>query len=89
MLIIIFVTNPGDVYIYAFISVSVTIITSIINCVYITRFVSFRKTMPYDFKQYAKPLLVLFTVTLTLTLYNQTDTFILGFIDKGKAQVGA
>ena len=89
MLIIIFVTNPGDVYIYAFISVSVTIITSIINCIYITRFVSFRKTMPYDFKQYAKPLLVLFTVTLTLTLYNQTDTFILGFIDKGKAQVGA
>lgn len=89
MLIIIFVTNPGDVYIYAFISVGVTIITSIINCIYITRFVSFKKTMPYDFKQYAKPLLVLFTVTLTLTLYNQTDTFILGFIDKGKAQVGA
>ncbi|MBO4667916.1 MAG: oligosaccharide flippase family protein, partial [Bacilli bacterium] len=89
MLIIIFVTNPGDVYIYAFISVSVTIFTSIINCIYISRFVSFKKTMPYDFKQYAKPLLVLFTVTLTLTLYNQTDTFILGFIDKGKAQVGA
>ena len=89
MLIIIFVTNPSDVYIYAFISISVTIVTSIINCVYITRFVSFKKTMPYEFKQYAKPLMVLFAVTMTLTLYNQTDTFILGFIDKGKAHVGA
>lgn len=89
MLIIIFVTNPGDVYIYAFISIGVTVISSILNCIYVTRFVSFRKTMPYEFKQYAKPLFVLFTLTLTLTLYNQTDTFILGFIDKGKAQVGA
>ncbi|MBR0295184.1 MAG: oligosaccharide flippase family protein [Bacilli bacterium] len=89
MLIIIFVTNPSDVYIYAFISISVTITTSIANCIYITRFISFRKTMPYDFKQYAKPLAVLFTLTLTLSLYNQTDTFILGFIDKSKAAVGA
>ena len=89
MLIIIFVTNPGDVYIYAFISIGVTVITSILNCIYVTRFISFKKTMPYEFKQYAKPLFVLFTLTLTLTLYNQTDTFILGFIDKSKAEVGA
>lgn len=89
MLIIIFVTNPGDVYIYAFISVGVTIVTSIINFIYVTRYISFRKTMPYEFKQYFKPLLVLFTLTIVLSLYNQTDTFILGFIDKTKAEVGS
>ena len=89
MLIIIFVTNPGDVYIYSFISILVTIATSILNCIYISKFVSFKKTLPYEFKQYIKPLMVLFLVTLTLTLYNQTDTFILGFIDKSKGEVGS
>ena len=89
MLIIIFVTNPSDVYIYAFISIGVTLFTSIINFLYVTRFISFKKTLPYEFKQYIKPLLVLFSVTLTLSLYNQTDTFILGFIDKTKGEVGS
>ena len=89
MLIIVMVTNPGDIYIYAFISIGVTVLSSIANCVYLRKFVSFKKTMPYNFKQYYKPLLIIFALTLTLSLYNQTDTFILGFIDSSKAQVGA
>ena len=86
---IVFVTNPGDVYIYAFISIAFTLVTSIANMIYLRKFVSFKKTLPYDFKQYIKPMLILFSVTLTLSLYNQTDTFILGFIDPSKAQVGS
>ena len=45
--------------------------------------------MPYEFKQYIKPLLVLFSITLIISFYNQTDTFILGFIDKGKGEVAS
>lgn len=89
ILIIIMVTNPSDILIYALISAGVTLLTSIANCFYIGKFVSFRKTMPYNFKQYIKPLIVLFSITLVLSLYNQTDTFILGFIDKTKGEVGS
>ena len=89
ILIIVFVTTESDVYIYAFISMAVTILTSIANVFYVRRFISFKKTMPYNYKQYAKPLMILFGVSLTLSLYNQTDTFILGFINEGKEEVGS
>lgn len=89
ILIIVFVTTENDVYTYAFISMSVTILTSIANIIYVRKFISFKKTLPYEYKQYAKPLMILFGVSLTLSLYNQTDTFILGFINEGKEEVGS
>ena len=89
ILIIVFVTTPSDVYIYSLITVGVTIITTICNLFYVRKFVSFKKTMPYNLKQYAKPLLVLCSLSLILSLYNQTDTFILGFIDQNKAEVAS
>ena len=45
--------------------------------------------MPYSFKEYIKPLLVLCSISLVISFYNQTDTFILGFIDKGKNEVAS
>lgn len=89
LLIIIFVTNPGDIYIYALITASVTLVTTVANLIYSRKFISYKKTMPYEFKQYIKPLLVLFSITLIISFYNQTDTFILGFIDKGKGEVAS
>lgn len=89
LLIIIFVTNPSDIYIYALITASVTLVTTVINLIYSRRFISLKKTMPYEIKQYFKPLLVLFSITLIISFYNQTDTFILGFIDQGKDEVAS
>ena len=89
LLIIIFVTNPSDIYIYAFITAGVTLLTSIINIIYASKFISLKKTMPYEIKQYFKPLLVLCSISLIISFYNQTDTFILGFIDKGKNEVAS
>ena len=45
--------------------------------------------MPYSFKELIKPLLVLCSISLIISLYNQTDTFILGFIDKSKSEVAS
>ena len=87
ILVIVFVTTPSDIYIYALITVSVTIITTISNLFYIRRYISFKKTMPYSFKEYAKPLFVLCSLSLIVSLYNQTDTFILGFINSDKTEV--
>lgn len=89
LLIIIFVTNPSDIYIYAFITAGVTLLTSIINMIYASKYISLKKTMPYSIKEYIKPLLVLCSISLIISFYNQTDTFILGFIDKGKNEVAS
>ena len=45
--------------------------------------------MPYSFKEYIKPLLVLGSISLIISVYNQTDTLILGFIDKSKTEVAS
>ena len=89
LLIIIFVTNPSDIYIYAFITAGVTLVTSIVNIIYARKFISLKKTMPYNIKQYFKLLLVLCSISLIISFYNQTDTFILGFIDEGKKEVAS
>lgn len=89
VLIVAFVRTPDDILIYALIAISVTVTTSIANIYYVRRFVSFKKTMPYSYKEYIKPLSVLCTLSLLLSLYNQTDTFILGFIDETKAEVAS
>lgn len=89
ILTVIFVTNPSDVYIYCLITVSVTIVTTIINLMMVNKYISFKKTMPYNFSQFAKPLFILCTLSLSLSLYNQTDTFILGLINNDKTLVAS
>lgn len=89
ILIIVFVTNPDDILLYALIAIMVTVITTISNVYYVRKLISFKKTLPYNLKEYAKPLLVLCTLALTLSLYNQTDTFILGFINPDKTEVAS
>lgn len=89
ILIIVFVTNPSDIYIYAFLTTSVTGITTIINLFYINRFISFKKTLTYDFKSVFRPLLTLTLISFIISLYNQTDTLILGFINEDKKEVAS
>lgn len=89
ILIIAMVKNPDHVYIYALITASVTLLTSIVNVVYMAKYISFKKTIPYNFKQYFKPLLILFLLSVVLALYNQTDVFIIGLFDETKAEVGS
>lgn len=89
VLVVIFVTTPSDIYIYCLITVSVTILTTIANLYYLRKFVSLKKTMPYSIKEYIKPLLVIGSIALIISFYNQTDTFILGFIDESKNEVAS
>ncbi|MBO6280452.1 MAG: oligosaccharide flippase family protein [Bacilli bacterium] len=89
ILIITFVTAPGDIYIYALLTTSVTLFTSVANVTYVRKFISLKKTMPYSIKELIKPLAVLCAISLVISFYNQTDTFILGFIDKSKNEVAS
>ena len=69
--------------------VSVTIITTITNLLFINKHISFKKTAPYNFKQYIKPMIVLFIIAILVTIYDKSDTFILGIIDDSKNEVAA
>ena len=86
-------SSPGnamnEVYIYALITILPTILTSAINFIFLRRHISFKKTRPYDFKPLIRPLVSLFFISLFVTAYNQTDSFLLGFMDQSKAAVGS
>ena len=84
-------TSAGinEVYIYALLTISATILTSLINLITLPKYISFKKTQPYHFVPLLKPLVVLFFISILVTAYNQTDSFILGFLDPSKRSVGA
>ncbi|MCH5172224.1 MAG: oligosaccharide flippase family protein [Erysipelotrichales bacterium] len=89
ILIMSLVKKPEDIYLYAVFAILTTILTVIINCFALKKYVTFKYVGKYDFKQYFKPIIIIFIISLILTLYNSTDTFILGFLDPDKALVAS
>jgi O-antigen/teichoic acid export membrane protein len=87
--IFIFVKYPEQVYVYAFFTVGVTVLTVIINSILLPKYIKFKGTGIAPLKPYIKPLLLLFVISLVLTLYNQSDTFLLGLMDQSKKEVGS
>ncbi|MCR5348571.1 MAG: oligosaccharide flippase family protein [Bacilli bacterium] len=79
----------NEIYLYAFFTILPTIITAVVNCIVLPQHISFKKTQKYDFLPILRKIPVLFFISLFVTVYNQTDSFILGFLDPGKAAVGA
>jgi O-antigen/teichoic acid export membrane protein len=83
-------TEPARVlFVYASITILSTILTSLINCLILPKYVSFKKEGSYDFRSMLRPLIVLFFISFALTLYNETDVLLLGFLDSSKSAVGA
>lgn len=74
---------------YTFITTLTTLLTVVSNLFYLPHLVKFRKTGPYNFKQYFPILKILFFISVACAIYNKTDTFILGLIDDSKASVGS
>ncbi len=88
-LVILFIRYPRQIYLYSLFAISTTLLTVVANLFRLKKFVSLKKEGPYNFKQYLKPLLVIFLITIMVTIYNQSDSFILGYLDETKAQVGS
>lgn len=89
ILIFLLVIYPEYIAVYTMCTVSVTILTVISNLIYLPKLVKFKKVDKYDFKQYLKPIGVLFMITLMIALYEKSDSFILGLIDSSKVSVGS
>ena len=89
ILVFAFVIYPDGILLYAFLSILTTVLTVVTNLIYLPKLVKFQKTERYNFKQYFPLLGILFLISITVAIYDKTDTFILGFIDPSKASVGS
>lgn len=90
ILIIIFIKSDRQIYLYALLTISTTIITSLINMTQLKRFgISLKPLTSFPLFKTVKPLLAVFAITIMVTMYNQTDALILGFLDPSKADVGS
>ncbi|MGM9874081.1 MAG: oligosaccharide flippase family protein [Bacilli bacterium] len=89
ILVVTFVTSPSDIYIYALLTTLYTAITTIVNLINAKKYISFKKTMPYNLKMFIRPMINLTVISFVISLYNQIDTFTLGFIDESKKEVAS
>ena len=89
--IIIFATirRPENVTLYSFLVVSTGLLTMLSNLIYLPKIVKIKKARPYNFKQYIPVLTTLLIIAFVGSLYDKTDTFILGLIDPSKSAVGS
>lgn len=90
LLIIIFVQNDHDLYIYALLNLLATFLTVISNIIFLKQEgISFSLKRKVNLKYLTKSLLFVFGVTLIITAYNQSDSLILGYIDDSFRSTGA
>lgn len=89
--ILIFATirRPENVTLYSFLVVSTGLLTMLSNLIYLPKLVRIKKCRPYNFKQYIPVLATLLVIAFVGSLYDKTDTFILGLIDPSKTSVGS
>lgn len=87
LLMFLFVRRPEDYIRYAFISVLSSSGANIINVFYRRKYCRTRFTLQIDWKKHLPPILLLFSLILSQTIYTSSDTTILGLF-KGDYQVG-
>lgn len=90
LLVVVFIRYDNQIYLYSLFTVLVTILTSIVNVAFLKRLgVSLKPTGGYQFKPYLGEVLSIGFIASLVTLYNETDTFLLGFVDPEQSLVGS
>ena len=87
ILMFIFVKNPQDYLTYATVSVIASSGVNVINIFYRRRYCKTKFTLHIEWKKHLPPILLLFSLILSQTIYTSSDTTILGLF-KGDYQVG-
>lgn len=87
VLLFVLVHEPNDYYIYAFLTITSYIVNCFGNWFYCRRYVKVRFTFCLDLKKHLKPILILFANAVTISIYVNIDTTMLGWI-KGDYAVG-
>lgn len=82
-----FVKNPSDYYIYALISIVSSAGANIVNIFYRKKYCTIHFTFHIDWKKHLSPILFLFVMQLSVTIFNNVDTTMLGIM-KNDYEVG-
>lgn len=86
-LMFIFIHQPDDYIKYAAISVFAASGANVVNMFYRRKFCKTRFTLKIDWKKHMVPIMLLFSMILSQTIYTSSDTTMLGLM-KGDRQVG-
>lgn len=86
-LMFIFIHHPDDYIKYAAISVFAASGANVVNMLYRRRFCKTRFTLRIEWKKHIVPIMLLFSMILSQTIYTSSDTTMLGLM-KGDRQVG-
>ena len=81
ILLFTFVRGPEDIYTYALITTFTASGANILNFLYLRKkYVKFRFTFNIDWKKHLKPILVIFSTKIAISIYVNSDKTILGFL---------
>ncbi len=86
ILVFLAVKSPGDYYIYAIITVATNGVIMVVNWVHLRKYVTIRLVFS-GLRQHLKPVVVLFSNTLAVSVYLNADTVMLGWM-LGEIHVG-
>ena len=75
-----FVHTAEDLNIYAWISVIANAGSSILNYIHARKYVDLRLTQKIDWKRHMRPIMILFAMSLTVTIYVSSDITVLGIL---------
>ena len=86
-LMFLMVKKPEDYILYGGITMFASSASYLFNFVYARRFITFRKSRPYEFRKHLKPILVFFAMSAAINVYTNLDVVMLRFM-KGNEEVG-
>lgn len=87
IMMFVFVKEPGDYLKYVLICILSSSGANLINIFYRRRYCKMHITLHMDLKKHLPPILLMFSMILSQTVYTNSDTLILGFV-KGDYEVG-
>lgn len=82
-----FIHKPEDYILYGGVSAIASYGSGILNFINMRKYISLKKTGPYDFKRHIKPILTFFMMSASISIYTNLDKVMLGFM-KTNTDVG-
>lgn len=79
-LVFLLIHNESDYLIYGFLSIFVTSASFICNFINLRKFINLKKYNNYEFKKHLKPIFILFSASIIISIYANFDVIMIGFI---------
>ena len=74
------IRSQEDYLQYGFLTIFASVGSNIFNFFHARRYITFVPQRPYHLKRHLRPILILFALTVTTTIYTNLDTVMLGFL---------